>query len=393
MRSILLALALLPAAQATVFFEDRFADGMSKWVASDWKKGDMGKWTHTSGQWFGDEAEAKGIATTDDVKHHAISAKMASPASTTGNKPLVVQFTVKHEKKDYSFCGGGYIKLLSKLDQAKFGGDDEYAIMFGPDLCGYDVSRIHLIFSHEGKNLLKDEDIKLDYDEKNEFTHLFTLILEADGTYQVLMDEKEKAAGKIEDGWAFPKATVKDPAQSKPADWVDVKKIADPEDVKPEGYDSIPAEIADPSAEKPSDWDDEDDGAWEAPMIDNPAYKGVWKPKMIDNPAYKGEWVHPVIANAAYAPQTYAKYTGLEYVGFELWTVNAGSIFDNVLVTDDKAYAKTAAAETYAKIIAGEKDAKDAWKKKNEPETPHHGGGNPDDEDLWADPGGEHDEL
>jgi hypothetical protein len=43
----------------------------------------MGEWKHTAGDWFGDEAEAKGIATTSDLKHHAISAKLDSPASTT----------------------------------------------------------------------------------------------------------------------------------------------------------------------------------------------------------------------------------------------------------------------------------------------------------------------
>jgi calreticulin len=56
------------------------------------------------------------------------------------------------------------------------------------------------------------------------------------------------------------------------------------EDVKPEGHDDIPARLADPEAEKPDDWDDEDDGEWEAPMIDNPEFKGEWKAKMIDNP-------------------------------------------------------------------------------------------------------------
>lgn len=31
-----------------------------------------------------------------------------------------------------------YIKLLpSSVDQSKFGGDSEYSIMFGPDICGY----------------------------------------------------------------------------------------------------------------------------------------------------------------------------------------------------------------------------------------------------------------
>ena len=47
------------------------------------------------------------------------------------------------------------------------------------------------------------------------------------------------------------------------------------------------------------------------------------------------------------------------YVGFELWTVNSGSVFDNVLVTDDKAYATKMAAETWGKIKEGEKDAQE----------------------------------
>jgi calreticulin len=283
----------------------------------------------------------------------------------------VVQFTAKHEKKDYSFCGGGYIKLLpTGLDQTKFGGDDEYSIMFGPDLCGYDVSRIHLIFNHKGENLLKDEDIKLDYDDKNEFTHLYTLVVEPDGTYQVLLDEVEKASGKLSEQWAFPSETIPDPAQSKPEDWVDLQTIADPAEVKPEGYDDIPREIPDPEAEKPEDWDEEDDGEWEAPTIDNPEFKGEWTPTMIDNPEYKGEWEHPTIANPDFAPDTYAKFDNLGFVGFELWTVNSGSVFDNVLVTDDKEYASAMATATYKKIIEGEKEAKDAWKAINEPEEP-----------------------
>ena len=71
-------------------------------------------------------------------------------------------------------------------------------------------------------------------------------------------------------------------------------------------------------------------------MIDNPDYKGEWKAPMIDNPDYKGPWEHPLIPNKDYAPETYAKYKDLTTVGFELWTVNGGSIFDNILVTDDK---------------------------------------------------------
>lgn len=34
-----------------------------------------------------------------------------------------------------------------------------------------------------------------------------------------------------------------------------------------------PQHIPDPEAKKPDDWDDEIDGEWEPPMIDNPEYK------------------------------------------------------------------------------------------------------------------------
>ena len=31
-------------------------------------RGDMGKWKYGAGEWFSNEAEAKGLITTDDVK-------------------------------------------------------------------------------------------------------------------------------------------------------------------------------------------------------------------------------------------------------------------------------------------------------------------------------------
>ena len=66
---------------------------------------------------------------SEDMKFHSISAPLDKKASTTDGT-LVVQFTVKHEKKDYAFCGGGYIKLLpGKVDGKDFGGDNPYTTM------------------------------------------------------------------------------------------------------------------------------------------------------------------------------------------------------------------------------------------------------------------------
>ena len=86
------------------------------------------------------------------------------------------------------------------------------------------------------------------------------------------------------------------------------------------------------------------------PRIDNPAYKGKWVAPDIDNPEYKADDKLYLIKDS-------------KYVGFELWQVKAGSIFDNIIVTDDIAEAKKLAEETWAKNKAGEKEMMDNIKK------------------------------
>merc|ERR1712032_423600 len=91
---------------------------------------------------------------------------------------------------------------------------------------------------------------------------------------------------------------------------------------------------------KPDDWDDEEDGEWEAPMKDNPEYKGDWSVKRISNPSYKGIWEAKKIANPEYEDDSAVyKYDDFGFVGFDLWQVKGGTIFDNVIITDDKAEA------------------------------------------------------
>merc|ERR1712146_592407 len=171
-----------------------------------------------------------------------------------------------------------------------------------------------------------------------------TLHVKPDNTYAVYFDMEEKASGSLHDDWAFPKKQIDDPSDKKPSDWVDIKEIPDPEDVKPEGYDDVPEKIADPEAEKPDDWDDEDDGEWEPPTIDNPDYKGPWKQKMIPNPEFTED-----IAN----------YGDIGAVGFELWVVNSGTIFDNILVTDSLDEAFEYAEKTFKVTKDAEKTMKD----------------------------------
>jgi len=314
-------------------------------------KADMGPWVHTAGKWHGDAAD-KGVQTGADAKHYGMSALMAEPFNSEG-KDLVLQYTVKHEQK--IDCGGAYIKLAAKADQATFGGDTPYQIMFGPDICG-GTRKTHVIFNYPAKdaNLEMKKTVSPLSDQKS---HLYTLVVRADATYEVFIDEVSKQSGKLEEGWDFlePKE-IKDPAQSKPADWVDTKKIPDPADVKPEGYDDIAEKIPDPEATKPEDWEDEDDGEWEPPTIANPEYKGPWKPTMIDNPDYKGPWVHPMVPNPDFKEDaTLAnRCVDCAMVGFELWQVKSGTIFDDIIVTDSLEEAKAFAQETFFAKKEGE---------------------------------------
>lgn len=369
MKFSVLAIVLLLAvsAYAEIYFQEEFLDDSWKdrWVVSKNKQaeGTAGKFEVTLPKYYGDEVKDKGLKTTEDARFYQISAKIKEFSNK--GKPLVIQFSVKHEQN--IDCGGGYIKLLpAGLDQENFNGDSVYNIMFGPDICG-STKRVHTIFNYKGKNHLIKKEIRAESDTK---THLYTLIVNPDQTYQVLIDNKEVRSGSLPDDWDFlPPKEIKDPSVSKPADWVDEKEIVDPEAKKPEGWDDIPAQIKDPEAKKPEDWDDELDGEWEAPLIDNPEYKGEWKAPKIPNPAYKGEWVHPMIPNPEYKedPEIYA-YPSHAYLGIEIWQVKSGSIFDNFLITDDIEVAKEWAEKTKATQEA-EKAAEEKEREAKKAET------------------------
>merc|ERR1711937_288263 len=230
-------------------------------------------------------------------------------------KDLIIQYQAKYEK-DVE-CGGGYVKVGPKLDDAKtFGDPTVYNIMFGPDKCGYN-KRTHLIFNYKGKNVLKKS--ALSYKQDGDGTsHLYTLVLKPDNTVRVEVDQEKLYEGSIKEDWEVLKPkTINDPEDKKPSDWVDTSMMDDPED------------------KKPDDWADEEDGEWEAPMKDNPDYKGDWKAKRISNPEYKGVWEAKKIDNPEYVDDDEVyKFDEFGFIGFDLWQVKGGTIFDNVIITD-----------------------------------------------------------
>merc|ERR1712194_697105 len=153
----------------------------------------------------------------------------------------------------------------------------------------------------------------LAYKQEGEGTsHVYRLVLKADNTVRVEIDQEEIYSGSLVEDWELlaPKE-IKDPDDKKPSDWVDSAQMDDPEDKKPEDWVDEKRQV-DESAKKPDDWDDEEDGEWEARKIVNPDF-------VEDDALYK--------------------YDDFGFIGFDLRQVKGGTIFDNVIITDDVAEA------------------------------------------------------
>lgn len=63
---------------------------------------------------------------------------------------------------------------------------------------------------------------------------------------------------------------------------------------------------------------------------------------------FQGPWVHPEIDNPDYVPDSnlYLR-EDVSAIGFDLWQVKSGTIFSDVLITDDPEYAKKVAEEKW----------------------------------------------
>merc|ERR1712039_921415 len=364
----------LGLASGKTFFSETFGAGWEgRWTVSKWKdsEGTQGKRVSSAGKYFGDEKEDKGLQTTEDARFYDISASFDS--FSNAGKDLIIQYQAKYEK-DIE-CGGGYVKIGPKMsDPSTFGDPTAYNIMFGPDKCGYS-KRTHLIFNYEGKNVLKKSDLA--YKQEGEGTsHLYRLVVKPDNTVRVEIDEEKIYEGSLKEDWELLKPKeIPDPDDKKPEDWVDDSMMNDPESKKPDDW-VEEKRIVDPAAKKPDDWDDEEDGEWEAPMIDNAEYKGEWSVKRISNPAYKGVWEQKKIANPEYKDDdNLYSFADFGFLGFDLWQVKGGTIFDNIILTDDKAEAD-AFAKKWKELSEVEKA-----KKKEEDDTKKTEEKQKDDED------------
>ncbi|TIC07646.1 Calreticulin-domain-containing protein [Wallemia mellicola] len=335
----------------------------------------------------------KGLIAIQKAAKYAISSTFDEIVNPAGEKPLVVQYEVKLQEG--LECGGAYIKLLSEGfgEDSTMTSDTPYTIMFGPDKCGM-TNKVHFILRHKNPLTGEVEEKHLDNPpsiKQSKTTALYTLIVNPDNTYEILINNESVKSGSLFKDFTppvNPLREIDDPHDTKPADWVDEAVIPDPNATKPDDWDEnapkqirdpnatkpagwnedVEAFIPDPSTEKPAEWDDDEDGEfvaplvpnpdcdltvgcgkWEAPLIANPNYRGKWHPDMIVNPDFKGPWSPRKIPNPTYfEDKEPSAITPISGVGFEIWTMSRGILFDNIYVGYSKDDAKAFADETYA---------------------------------------------
>jgi len=245
LKDLLLFALFVSSISAEFFFKEEFDESWkSRWVESK-HKSDYGQFELSAGKFFGDKERDQGIKTSQDARFYAISAKIPKKFTNKG-KTLIIQFSIKHEQM--IDCGGGYLKLMaSDIDQSDFYGETPYSVMFGPDICGPGTKKVHVILSHKGKNHQLKKDIRCKDDE---LSHLYTLIISSDNTYEVQIDQEKVESGSLESDWDFlPEKKIKDPDAKKPDDWEDNEFIDDPDDKKTDDWDK-PEHIPDPEAKK-----------------------------------------------------------------------------------------------------------------------------------------------
>lgn len=370
-------------ASDSLFYESFDETFEGRWTTSD-KDDYKGSWKHSKSEGHDDY----GLLVSEPARKYAIVKEADEPISLQDGT-IVLQYEVRLQNG--LECGGAYLKYLRPQEAGwtpkEFDNESPYSIMFGPDKCG-STNKVHFILKHKNPKTGEYVEHHLKYPPSvpyDKLSHVYTAIIKPDNELRILVDGEEKKKGNFlaEDDFEpplIPKKTIPDPEDKKPEDWDERAKIPDadavkPEDwdedapleiedeeaVKPEGWlDDEPEEIDDPEATKPEDWDDEEDGEWEAPKIDNPkceaapgcgewkrpmksnpAYKGKWHAPLIDNPNYKGIWKPQEIPNPAFFELDKPNFEPIAAVGIEIWTMQDGILFDNILIASDEKVAES----------------------------------------------------
>ncbi|KAB0406628.1 hypothetical protein E2I00_018631, partial [Balaenoptera physalus] len=194
-----------------------------------------------------------------------------------------------------------------------------------PDICGFDVKKVHVILHFKNQYHSNKKSIRCKVDG---FTHLYTLILRPDLTYEVKIDGQSIESGSIEYDWQLTSLKKMEKASAESEDW----------DQAAEGKSQAwKKHFLDASASTPSDWNSELDGDRQAPMLQKPPHQKM------KNTNYLTEY-------------DLSEFENIGAIGLELWQVRSGTIFDNFLITDDEEYAENFGKATWGETKGPERE-------------------------------------
>jgi calnexin len=391
----------------TVYYDsfDKNFDG--RWVVS--QSSDYGGvWKHAKSEGHDDY----GLLVSQPAKKYGIAVDLPEKVDPKDGA-VVLQYDLRLQNG--LECGGAYLKFLQPQEAGwtanDFNNESPYSIMFGPDKCGA-TNKVHFIFRHKNPKSGKYVEHHLKNPPSpvgDKLSHVYTAVIYPNNTLKLLIDgEEKKTADLLSDDFeptVIPPKTIPDPEDSKPEDWDDRAKIPDPDATKPDDWDEDapreiedaeaerpegwlddePDEVDDPDAVKPEDWDDEEDGEWEPPkttnpkceeapgcgewkrpMKKNPAFKGKWRAPMIDNPRYQGIWAPKQIPNPDYFELEKPNLEAVAAIGIEIWTMQDGILFDNILVAHDEGVAEEYRKTTWLPKHTAEKEKEAVEEKKAE---------------------------
>ncbi|KAJ6237752.1 calreticulin and calnexin [Anaeramoeba flamelloides] len=247
---------------------------------------------------------------------------------------LVLQYSTTFS--EFITCGGGYIKLFYKFKPKKLGQKTNYAIMFGPDICGGN-NNIHFIYTRKNPNNKNLEERKLKNPPQapmDHLSHLYTLVLDRANRFQMYLDmELIREGNLLDDFEGVHHPSMDDPNDKPPEDWVDDYWIRDPSDLPPEDW-TDEEYVIDVDAFTPQEWDVVQDGEWEPPLIANEKWKKKWVQRKILNPEWRGEWEPRKIYDKLYwDDRTPYKLDTIYGIGFEIWSVNKNVFFDDIILS------------------------------------------------------------
>lgn len=402
-------------------FFDRFPESLesSGWVVSNANKKDGTPYT---GQWAIEEAHVypgfvgvTGLVMKSDAAYAAVSKVLPQPI-VADDDDLVVQYEVKFQQE--VSCAGAYVKLLSgDIDGSSFSDETPFQVRFGPDICGSENKVDLALQKAVNADTVISEMNDAPLARKNLLSNLYTLIIRRNRDVEIRINGQVAKAGNLykSTGLMTPPleepSYIEDPTAEKPADWDEREFIidesaekpadydekygdmwvADPAVNKPEGWnddESVPKYIRDKTAQKPAEWNDDEDGEWiapfiknplcavgcgrwEAPMVVNPNYVGEWVPPSIENPAYRGPWTPPLIKNTAVTTSEILSQP-ITAVGFDLWSMQADTMFNNIYVGHSVVEAERIGNETFIPKLKVEQEIYDKTKPKpkHEPLAP-----------------------